>query len=343
MRIGVLVNDVETETPGYTSTALIRAARARGHDVYVFGAADFLYEGGHVAAWALESPPPMDTADDYLDALRDDALEPRRITVDDLDVLLLRNNPAEDAEERPWATHIGLIFGEQALRRGVLVLNHPSGLSRAMSKLYLERFPEAMRAASIVTRHAEDVRRFLEEHGQAVVKPLSGFGGKSVFVIRPDEPDNFNQIVEAVADHGYLVVQEYLPEAREGDVRLLLLNGRPLEHEGRVAAMRRVAAAGELRNNVKRGGRVEPVEATDAMRRLAELARPQLVADGMWFVGLDLVGDVVMEVNVFSPGGIVGCDELYGIDFGALVIEDLERKVAHARSGTYDLRLLSCM
>lgn len=341
MKIGVLINDLATEQARYTTTTLVRAARARRHEVYVFGVADFVYDSGHVRAWARRAPEPMDAPEDFLEALRSRRAAPHRISVDDLDVLLLRNNPAEDAEIRPWATSIGFIFGEQAVRRGVLVLNQPSGLARALSKLYLECFPPAMRPVSVVTRHAEDVRRFVEQHGTVVVKPLTGFGGRSVFVLRGDDADNFNQIVEAVTEHGYVVVQEYLARARQGDIRMMLLDGVPLEHDGRIAAMRRVAPVGELRNNVKVGAHVEPVRVTDEMRRLAELARPRLVADGMWLVGLDVVGDVVMEVNVFSPGGLLGCQELYGIDFAALVVEDLERKVARERTGDHDASLLA--
>lgn len=343
MRIGVLINDVETEKSSYTSVALMRAARRRSHHVYVIGTGDFVYERGLVCAWAREAPDAGACAEEFLTTLRSDAARSHRVTVDDLDVLLLRNNPYDDLPERPWAAQVGLVFGDEAKHHGVLVLNDPHGLAHALNKLYLERFPASMRPASLVTRHVEDVRAFVRELGTAVVKPLNGSGGRSVFVLRAGEADNFNQILEAVSVHGYLVVQEYLPKAREGDVRLFLMNGRLLEKDGKIAAMRRVSSQGDLRNNVKVGGVVKPVNVDDSMRALAELARPRLIQDGMWLVGLDVVGDKVMEVNVFSPGGLISTSAFTGIDFPSLVIEDLERKIAHASQAKFDNQLLACL
>ncbi len=342
MKLGALVNDLATEKPGYTTVALLRAARRHSHEVYVLSTEDFAYERGRLAAWAHEAPDACDSPEAFLAALRDPA-RVARITIDELDVLLLRNNPADDLPQRPWAAQAGLVFGDEAQRHGVLVLNDPSGLTHALSKLYLERFPAAMRPESIVTRHTEDVRAFARQHGTVVVKPINGSGGRSVFVLRADDADNFNQIVEAARAYGYLVVQEYLPAAREGDVRMLLLNGRPLEKSGKIAAFRRVAANGDLRNNVTAGGRVKPVNVSDTMISLAELARPRLIEDGMWLVGLDIVGDRVLEVNVFSPGGLVGAGGLYEVDYASLVVADLERKIAHAKRAQFDNRLLACL
>ncbi len=341
MRIGVLINDVEVEKATYSSLAMIRAARRRSHRVFVIGTGDFVYEHGRVCAWAREAPDAGDSPEAFLAALRETPV--RRMTVDELEVLLLRNNPYDDLPSRPWAAQVGLVFGDEAKHHGVLVLNDPHGLAHALNKLYLEQFPAAMRPASLVTRRPEDVKSFLRELGTVVVKPLNGSGGRGVFVLRHGEADNFNQIVEAVSAYGYVVVQEYLPAAREGDVRLLLLNGRVLEKEGRVAAMRRVSATGDLRNNVVAGGCVKPVNVDEATRALAELARPRLIQDGMWLVGLDVVGDKVMEVNVFSPGGLVSTSAFSGVDYASLVIEDLEHKIAHAAEGKLDNRLLACL
>lgn len=343
MRVAILINDVATEQPTYSSMALARAARARGHEVWILGVGDFAYRAGQVHAWARQAPARGPSAEAFLAALRAESCPRQRITLDTLDVLLLRNNPNDDLPQRPWAAQAGLIFGEEAQRHGVLVLNDPQGLTHALSKLYLERFPAELRPASVITRHPDDVRAFTEEHRQVVVKPLNGSGGRSVFVLRAGDPDNFNQIVEAVGAHGYLVVQQYLPEAREGDVRLLLMNGRPLERSGKVAAIRRVAAKGELRCNIAVGGVVKPVNVDDRMLALAELARPQLIEDGMFLVGLDLLGEKVTEVNVFSPGGLVGSSSLYGVDFADEVVQGLERKVHHAARGQFENRLVACL
>lgn len=335
----MLVNDVGTEKPTYTSVALIRAARARDHRVLVFGVEDFVFEAGCVSVWAREAPEPHESAELFLAALS--AQAPSRIGAGHLDVLLLRNNPADDLA-RPWAAQAGLIFGELAKASGVLVLNDPDGLAHAMTKLYLERFPAAIRPASVVTRHAGDVRAFAEAHGTVVVKPFNSSGGRGVFVVRAGETDNLNQILEAVGAYGYVVVQEYLAEAREGDVRIMLLNGRPLEIEGHVAAFRRTATNGDFRNNVTAGAAVNGVNLSASMRALAEAAGPRLIEDGIWLAGLDVVDHKVLEVNVFSPGGLLTPSAEFGVDFAAAVIEDLERKIAHAAGAHFDNRVLAC-
>lgn len=345
MRIGVLINDVATEKATYTTVAIVRAARQHGHRVFVVGTGDFVYAGGHVCAWAREAPDAGPSPEAFVEALR--ARERTRITVDELDVLLLRNNPYDDLPHRPWAAQVGLVFGDQAQRHGVLVLNDPVGLAHALNKLYLEHFPAAMRPATVVTRHADDVRAFAAEHGTIIVKPLNGSGGRGVFILRPDDTGNFNQILDAVGTYGYVVAQEYLADAREGDVRLLLLNGRPLEKDGKIAAVRRVSAKGDLRSNISAGGIVKPVNVSAALLELAELARPRLIEDGMFFVGLDIVGTgdaaKVLEVNVFSPGGLVGASAFSGVDYAAVLVEDLERKIAHASRDHFDNRLLACL
>jgi glutathione synthase len=341
LKLGLLINEVATEKPTYSSVALMRAARMRDHEVFVLTTADFVIEQGRVRAWARRAPAAGASAETFLAELG--AARVARVSIDELDVLLLRNNPNDDLPHRPWAAQAGLVFGEAAQREGVLVLNDPQGLACALSKVYLERFPAEMRPASIVTRHAEDVRAFVEEHRAAVVKPINGSGGRAVFVLRADALDNLGSIVEAVGAHGYLMVQQYLPEAREGDVRLLVMNGRPLAKSGEIAAIRRVAAEGELRCNIAAGGHVKPVNGTERILALAELARPQLIEDGMFLVGLDVVGEKVTEINVFSPGGLVGAALLYGVDFASVVVEDLERKIAHAARGQFENRVVACL
>ena len=138
-------------------------------------------------------------------------------------------------------------------------------------------------------------------------------------------------MIDAVIRDGYCVAQEYLPAAPKGDVRLFVMNGRPLKHDGKYAAFRRVNKTGDARSNMHSGGESEPVEVTDKMLRLVEIVRPKLVSDGMFLVGLDIVEDKLIEINVFSPGGLGSSSEFAGIDFCEVVIHDLERKVQAAR------------
>jgi glutathione synthase len=144
-----------------------------------------------------------------------------------------------------------------------------------------------------------------------------------------DEQANLNQMIEAVIRDGYCIVQEYLPAAAEGDVRLFVMNGRALCHEGRYAAFRRINKTGDARSNMHSGGESVEAEVTDKMLELVEIVRPKLVRDGMFLVGLDIVEDKLMEINVFSPGGLGSSERHTGVDFTEAIVRDLERKVKY--------------
>lgn len=323
MRLGLFVNDCATEKPQYTTTRLALAAAARGHEVWYLGAGDFVCDTSALSAHAMRVPP--DAGD--RGALLEDR-KPERIAVDDLDVLWLRNDPADDVPDRAWAQTAGILFGGLAARRGVQVLNDPVGLGRALSKLYLHHFPPGVHPNSLVTRDPDDVRAFVAEHGgRAVIKPLQGSGGHGVFVVQPEDEVNLGQMIESVTRDGYLICQEYLPPATEGDVRLFLLDGEPLREGDVYAAFRRVPAEGEARSNMRTGGTMAPAEVDDDMLRLAAQVGPQLVEDGMFFVGLDIVDGRLLEINVFSPGGLGSVQATTGVDFTGAVLDAVERRV----------------
>ena len=240
----------------------------------------------------------------------------------------MRNDPADDMTERPWAVTSGILFAQLSVAAGTLVVNDPSHLANAVNKTYFQHFPEAVRPRTLISRDPDDITAFVKETaGGAVLKPLQGSGGAGVFFVSDDESPNLNQMIEAVGRDGYIVAQEALPEADQGDVRMFLMNGRPLVADGHYAAFRRVNPTTDRRSNMRVGGAAEPVEVDDTMLRVAEAVRPKLLADGMFLVGLDIVGDKIMEVNVFSPGGLGNCGELYGVDFTAVVVDALEHKV----------------
>lgn len=148
-----------------------------------------------------------------------------------------------------------------------------------------------------------------------------------MFVVREDDRANLNQIIDAVCRNGYMVAQEFLPEAAGQDTRMFLVNGRPLQKDGVYAAFRRKGAGDDLRSNMSAGGSAEAVEIGETELRIAEMVRPQLVQDGMFFVGLDIAGERLIEVNVFSPGGLGSVEELAGVDFAPAVVGAIERKV----------------
>jgi glutathione synthase len=309
-------------------------AARRGHRCALLGVGDFIYDADgsiHARSRTVSGEKHKDLTR-FLAELQSEEREPERVAVDELDVLLLRNDPAADKQDRPWAQTAGILFGELAARRGVIVLNDPRTLGSALSKTYFQHFPEVVRPRTCISRNIEEIRAFIaEQGGDAVIKPLQGSGGQSVFLVRKSDEANVNQMIEAVIRDGYCIVQEYLKGAAKGDVRLFVMNGRPLMHDGQYAAFRRVNKSGDARSNMHTGGESEAVKVSEQMLQLVEIIRPKLVRDGMFLVGLDVVDDKLMEINVFTPGGLGSAESLTGVDFTDVVIRDLERKVEACR------------
>ena len=330
MKIGFVINEFETERANYTTIRLARAAEQRDHEAWFIGVGDFgQFPSGEVYAHARASASgPLDNRKDYLAHIRSADGRAECISVDQLDVLFLRNDPANDSTDRPWAVTSGILVGQLAVARGVLVVNDPFSLANAVNKTYFQHFPEIVRPKTLISRVAEDIAQFVDDHEQgAVLKPLQGSGGSGVFMVDSSNSANLNQIVEAIARDGYIVAQEFLPEAANGDVRMFVMNGDPLCVDGTYAALRRHNETDDIRSNVSAGGKIKPVDVDDRMLEVASRVRPKLLADGMFLVGLDIVGDKLMEINVFSPGGLGVCRSLYDIDFATAVIEALEAKV----------------
>jgi glutathione synthase len=332
MRIGFLVNDVLTEQAGYTTIRLAMAAINRGHEAWVMGVGDLAYDpDDRIRARARRARKSRyNSTDVYLRDLRSPSAVTERITVDDIDVLMLRNDPSQDTGPRAWAQSAGVVFGRAAMRHGVIVLNDPNGLAKAMNKMYFQLFPEEVRPRTLITRDREEIKQFAkDEGGWVVLKPLQGSGGSNVFLVRPDDMANLNQMIDAVSRDGYVIAQEYLPKAAEGDTRLFLMNGLPLRYKGKYAAFRRVRSGDDMRSNVHAGGKLQRAELDDDAFRMADYVRPKLVQDGMFLVGLDVVGDKLMEINVFSPGGLGSAQKFEGVNFTQAVLDAMERKVTY--------------
>lgn len=330
MRIAFVVNDVATEQAGYTTTRLAMSAVNKGHESWTLGVGDFVYKPDgsiHAAARAV-SGREYDSLQTFTAELQGDEARQEQINLDDIDVLMLRNDPSEDTAERAWAQTTGILFGQLAAQRGTIVVNDPGNLANALNKTYFQHFPEQVRPKTCISRDPEEIKEFIaSQGGRGVIKPLQGSGGSSVFLVRKADAPNLNQMIEAVIRDGYCIAQEYLPGAKEGDIRLFVMNGRPLEHQGKYAAFRRVNKTGDMRSNMHSGGESEAVEIDDDALRLVEMVGPKLVADGMFLVGLDIVKDKLMEINVFTPGGLGSAQQATGVDFTDIVIADLERKV----------------
>jgi glutathione synthase len=333
MRICFVVNSVRTQRPTYTTAHLAYAAHRRGHDVAFVSVEHLSHDGTHV--WGTLSRAKgerLKTPVNYVKELRADATSRAPERLDDFDVVFLRNNPNLGGPEGD-GFNPAIEFGRRLKQCGVMVFNDPDGLVRAGSKMYLAGFPVEIRPRTLITRSVERVRAFLRElDGPAIIKPLHGYGGQNVFYVARGERVNLAQIVSTVKEQGYLIVQEYLPAVTKGDKRVLLVGGAPMLVGGQWAAYKRMRPKDDIRSNMHVGGTRKPSSLTEVERRICDLIRPRLVADGLYFVGVDLVGDRILEINVYAPGGIHNINELYGVDVAEAVVRDLERKVELKRA-----------
>ena len=327
MRLAFFVNDVATEIDEYTTTRLARAAAQREHEVWYVGVGDLALgeSDGHLLGYACGATYAKgDSLESFMERVKD--RDPEEVVMDDLDALFLRNESIDDWQDRPWAGQLGAVVGQRLGARGVTVVNDPMSLVRATSKLYLEEFPEKIRPRSLVTCDPEAIERFVAEVGHCVIKPLYGAKGRNVFVVEDADEANLAQITEAVLQDGYAIVQQFIDGGEDGDARIFLLEGQILERDGTFGAFRRVPTGNDPRANISKGGRAVPLEFGEVERGIVEAMSEKLVADGMFFVGIDVIGDKVLEINAESPGGMQAVERLYEIDVCPTIIEALERR-----------------
>ena len=332
MTIGFIINDIDTESVNYTTVHLAFQANRMGHRSVFFPVGDLMYTpDGHMGGKAYEAPQKAyKTVQSFFNALK--RSRPKHVSSARLDVLFLRNDPSVDLASRPWAVHAAILYGAVAESNGVIVLNDPTSLAGAINKMYFQHFPAILRPRTLITRDVAEIRKFFKEQKQRMIlKPLQGSGGSNVFKVDASTIGNLSQIIDAISRDGYVIAQEYLPEAKEGDIRLFVMNGAPLQRDGKFAAFRRVGADGDIRSNISAGGHPALVKITDDLLELVEVVRPKLVSDGMFLVGLDIVGDKLMEINVLSPGGLNIVGQMHKVNFMEPVIEAIEKKVHYKK------------
>src|SRR5687768_13438095 len=277
MMIGFFVNDMEREHENYTTTALAHQAAGRGHGFCYITPSDFVLNSDDSLSVHGRFAPrrKYKSLSDFFATLKDDkAVRIERVDITRIDVLMLRNDPSIDAQHAPWAMETGILFGREAARRGVIVLNDPDGLGRAINKLYFQNFPIEARAETLITKHASDIKAFAKAHrGNIILKPLQGSGGAGVFKVDAQNKSNLNQMIEAIGRDGYIIAQAYVAAAKKGDIRLFMMNGQPLQVDGKYAAMRRVAAKDDIRSNIHAGATAAAAEIGEAELRIAEIGR----------------------------------------------------------------------
>ena len=316
MKLGVVMDPISGINIKKDSTfAMMLAALKRGWEIYYMEQADLYIQDCRTYA------------NTYRVTVKDDKdkwyelHEQQTIVLSELDALLMRKDPPFDIEYI-YTTYIL----QYAQSEGLMVINDPSGLRDVNEKMFINHFPDCI-APTIVSRNHSQLRRFIDEHSEAVLKPLEGMGGKSVFRLRHGDP-NTNVIIENLtSDHSrYVMAQKYIPEISEGDKRILLINGKPVDY-----ALARIPMAGETRGNLAAGGTGKGVELTDRDRWICEQVAPTLVEKGLMFVGLDVIGDYLTEINVTSPTCIRELDSIYGIDIGSMLVKMIEDKLNFAQ------------
>jgi glutathione synthase len=314
MRIVVVMDPPETVlVDADTSFALMEEAQHRGHRVDHCLISDLFLSGGRVGARVRKATMRRDAHPPVV------LHGPEDVMLADVDVVLIRKDPPFDSNYL-WATQL-----LEHARHQTLVVNDPRALRDANEKLYATFFPEVM-PDTLVTSDKDRIRAFTRAMGgTAVLKPLSGAGGDGVFLLE-DEDLNFNAICETVTHVGKRVAmaQRFLPEVREGDKRILLLDGEPL------GAILRVPKKDDVRSNIHVGGTVERSALDENDRRIIAALADRLRKDGLYFVGLDVIGGRLTEVNVTSPTGIQQMSRLDGKNHSATVLDWLEKR---ARKG----------
>src|ERR1700761_1747427 len=317
-RLGVVMDPIDAIKFSKDSTlAMLLAAQGRGHQLAYLEQKDLILRDG-VAYGRLRQLTVRPDANDWF-TLGEAQVE----KLGALDALLMRKDPPFDTEYI-YSTYIL----ERAEDQGCLVVNRPQGLRDMNEKVYTAWFPQCC-APTLITRDMKDMEAFLGEHGKVVCKPLDGMGGRSIFVLERHDK-NMNVVFETLTDYGnrFAIAQRYIPDIVEtGDSRVLLIDGEPVPY-----ALARIPSANDNRGNLAAGARGVGRPLNDRDRWLAGEIGPTLAAKGMLFVGLDVIGGFVTEINVTSPTGIRELDKQFDISIGDLFIQAVERRL-RARAG----------
>jgi glutathione synthase len=314
VRLGVVMDPIaHIQYAKDTTLAMLLAAQARGFALEYLTQADLTLRDGV----ALGRARPLTVRADPTSWFT--LGEPHVIELGQLDCLLMRKDPPFDMEY-VYTTYVL----ERAESAGALVVNRPQGLRDMNEKVYTAWFPQCC-APTLVTRDMSDMAKFLLEHGRIVCKPLDGMGGRSIFVIERGDK-NARVIFETLTGYGqrFAIVQRYIPDiGTTGDARVLLVDGVPVPY-----ALARIPGAEDHRGNLAAGARGVGRPLRERDRWLAGEIGPALAARGMLFVGRDVIGDYVTEINVTSPTGVRELDKQFHLDIGGLLMDAIARQLA---------------
>lgn len=310
-KLGIIMDPIQgISIKKDTSFAMLLEAQRRDYQIYYMEMSDLHLLNGK----AYASAKPLSVKEDPNDwfNLGDETM----MELADLDVILMRKDPPFDTEFI-YATYLL----EQAEAQGTLVVNKPQSLRDANEKLFTAWFPQCT-PKTLVTRSAHQIRDFLNQEGDIILKPLDGMGGASIFRVRAGDP-NIGVIIETLTKHGteFAMAQAFIPEITEGDKRIIVINGEPVPY-----CLARIPAKGETRGNLAAGGRGEARPISDADRWIANQVGQTLRDKGLLFVGLDVIGDKLTEINVTSPTCVREIEAAFDIDIMGRLFDVIEEK-----------------
>ncbi|MBQ4849595.1 glutathione synthase [Pseudoalteromonas sp. MMG012] len=296
-----------------TGFAMMMAAQSRGYELFYMEMDDlYLYQGNAMATAAKATV--FDDAKNWYQLE-----EKQDISLSDLDVILMRKDPPFDTEYI-YATYML----ERAEETGTLIVNKPQSLRDANEKLFTAWFSEHT-PDTLVTRSHAQIRTFLDKHQDIILKPLDGMGGASIFRVKHDDP-NIGVICETLTEHGsrFAMAQQYIPAIKQGDKRVLVVDGEVMPY-----CLARIPQGGETRGNLAAGGRGEARPISDDDKKIAEAVAPILKEKGLIFVGLDIIGDKLTEINVTAPTCVKEIEAAYDISIMDKLFDAIERKLNH--------------
>jgi glutathione synthase len=312
IKIGIVMDPIsEVKVAKDSSMAMMLEAQQRGYEIYYMEMKDLYLDRGQARANTQKIKVFDDTQHWY------ELSDQQDIPLSDLDAILMRKDPPFDTEFI-YATYIL----ERAEVEGTLIVNKPQSLRDCNEKLFTAWFAD-LTPRTLVTRNDVQIRAFHKELKDIIIKPLDGMGGSSIFRIKEDDA-NVGVIIETLTNHGqqYAMIQEYMPEIVDGDKRILIVNGEPMPY-----CLARIPAQGETRGNLAAGGRgvARPLSPSDKL--IADTIAPALKKRGLFFVGLDVIGDKVTEINVTSPTCIREIEAAYPINISGKLMDAIEENI----------------
>ncbi|PUW86876.1 glutathione synthase [Cronobacter sakazakii] len=295
-----------------SSFAMLLEAQRRGYELHYMEMADLYLDNGEGRARTR-----LVSVEQNYDKWYEFGTE-QDIALADLDVVLMRKDPPFDTEFI-YATYIL----ERAEEKGTLIVNKPQSLRDCNEKLFTAWFAD-LTPHTLVTRNKAQLKAFWEKHGDIILKPLDGMGGASIFRVKEGDP-NLSVIAETLTVLGsrYCMAQNYLPAIKDGDKRVLVVNGEPVPY-----CLARIPQGGETRGNLAAGGRGEPRPLTDSDWEIARRVGPTLKAKGLIFVGLDIIGDKLTEINVTSPTCVREIEAQYPVSITGMLMDAIEKRLA---------------